>query len=77
MIKTISILITSFLLMSCKNDFRNKESEIQFDKVKMELGMTLYKNKIIQYEGNVVRADSAYLKESDNIIIEIYKDSEK
>ena len=65
---TITLLLLIFLA-GCKDYTRERKS---FDIAKMDLGKELWKNKILLFEGNVKKADSAYQVDKIKIIDDIY-----
>ena len=73
---TILILFAVFVI-SCGHDKEYYKLKKENTELSMDLGVNLWKRKIIQYNGNVEKADSAYSVDKKILIDDIYKTSER
>lgn len=70
-------MLVAVLLVGCEKPLEKENLEKSFTMTKMDLGMALWKNKIQTFQGNVVKADSAYQIDKQKLVDDIYKTAEK
>jgi hypothetical protein len=70
-------MLVAVLLVGCKNPTEDTNEKKSFDISIMDLGMSLWKNKIQTFNGDIKKADSAYAIDKQILIDDIYKNAEK
>lgn len=75
--RNMILILFVISVLSCSHDKKYYELKKENTELDMDLGMLLWKKKIIQYKGNVKKADYAYEKDKKILINDIYKTIQK